>query len=226
MNTHPTKKTLIMTGLIGLAAAFLVGTGEFLLQFSADGGYADPGYGWLANIPMISLQKGHFLAVLAAPFYLVGYWHLMQMLRPGGKWSARVFGMLGGYSFMVGAVWIGQRAFLAMVAHEIAGGQPLEELLHTMAGFNEPLVNVLRVAMVVISLIWIVQIGRGGTRYPRIMALFSPFVLLASVFAIQAFVPGLGNLIVPTAMNTAHFVLFLLSTLVAISLPSQSVEPE
>ncbi len=218
MNTYPDKKMLVLSGVVGLVAALLVGTGEFLLQFSANCDYADPEYAWLAKIPLSRLTQGHYLAVLAAPLYLIGYWHLGQMLKPAGIMASRIVTVLGGYGFMVGAVWIGQRAFLGVTAAAIGDGTAQPELLHIMAGLNEPLVNVLRVVMVAVSIIWVVQIARGRTYYPRLMAIFSPLGLLISIFAFFAWQPALGTYTVPTAMNTAHAVLFALSTLIALRL--------
>jgi len=208
----PTKRLLVVSGLVGLIGALLVGTGEFLLQFSPTGGYADIEYRWLADIPLTRMKEGHFLAVLSAPLYLIGYWHLTQMLKPAGVWPARVVGYLGGYSFMVASVWIGQRALIGLVAHAIAAGTAQPSLLHDMAALNEPLVNVLRVAMLVISIIWMVQIFRGHTHYPRWMGVFSPALILVSVFVLYGFAPAIGTWVLPTAMNTTHFVLFGLST--------------
>jgi hypothetical protein len=48
------------------------------------------------------------------------------------------------------------------------------------------------------------------------MALFSPLLLLVSIFVFFAWQPALGTYTVPTAMNTAHAVLFALSTLMAL----------
>ncbi len=216
MSTAPDKTLLVLSGLAGLAAALLVGTGEFLLQFSPDGGYADPDYEWMAKIPLARLTQGHFLAVLGAPLYLVGYWHIGQMLKPAGLMASRIVTVLGGYGFMVGAVWIGQRAFLGVTAAAIEGGTAQPALLHSMAALNEPLVNVLRVVMVVVSVIWVAQIVRGKTRYPRFMTIFSPLALLISIFAFFAWQPDLGTYTIPTAMNTAHAVLFALSTVIAL----------
>ncbi len=224
MITRAQKSLLVYSGLVGLLGALLVGGGEFLLQFSPDGGYADPEYRWMASIPVSRLTLGHFLAILSAPLYLVGYWHLGQMLKPGGVRAARLVTLMGGYGFMVGAVWIGQRAFLGVTARAIADGSAAPDLLHTMAGLNEPLVNVLRIVMVVVSLIWIVQIARGHTHYPRFMVLFSPAALLAAIFALFFWQPQIGNFTMPTAMNTAHAVLFALSTLVALSLRAKTEE--
>jgi hypothetical protein len=47
-------------------------------------------------------------------------------------------------------------------------------LLGTFGDHNEPLVNALRLAMLIVSILWIVLIARGKTLYPRWMAIFSP----------------------------------------------------
>ncbi len=187
MNAATPKSLLVLSGLTGLVAALLVGTGEYLLQFTADGNYSGAHYAWMADIPQARLRAGHYLAILSAPLYLIGYWHIGQMLKPAGVKTARLVSLLGGYGFMVGAVWIGQRAFLALTAAAVVNGTAQPGLLDNMAALNEPLVNVLRVAMVVVSLIWIVQILRGRSHYPRLMALFSPLALLIAIFA---FLPG------------------------------------
>ena len=212
----PARWVLVLTGLAGLAGALLVGTGEFLLQFSPAGGYGDAAYTWMAQIPFARMQAGHFLAVLSAPLYLAGYWHLGKMLTRTNPWPGRFVMALGGYGFMVGAVWIGQRAMLGATVQAIAAGRADPALLHTLAALNEPLVNVLRVVIVLISLIWVVQIARGQTLYPRLMALISPALLLAAIFALYAWRPAYGAYVLPTAMNTTHAALFALSTLMAL----------
>lgn len=73
----PNHRTIIITGIIGIAAAILVGTGEFMLHFSPAGDYADEGnYVYLLNVPEWRITWGHFLAMFGAPWYLIGYWHM------------------------------------------------------------------------------------------------------------------------------------------------------
>ena len=43
MDETPNHRTIIITGIIGMAAAILVGAGEFMLHFSPAGDYADDG---------------------------------------------------------------------------------------------------------------------------------------------------------------------------------------
>ena len=102
---------------------------------------------------------GHFFSTLAAPLYILGYWHIGQMFIHGGS---RIYGwiitLLGGYVFMVGNAWLGGRIYLALTTHEIAETTDptvvtqLSNLLSDFGAHNEPLVNALRLAIVVVSI--------------------------------------------------------------------------
>ena len=201
-----------LTGWIGLFAALLVGLGEFCLQYTPNGGVEDvENYLYFNDISAERLSLGHFISVLAAPLYLIGYWHLSKNLEPGGKFLSSAFSCIGAYAFAVGTAWIGQRFFIATTVHEIAAGADLKSQLTLFAGHNEPFVNVLRLAMVLVSLIWIIQISRGRTNYPRWMAIFSPALLLATMFALYFFGTAVGLYVFPVAMNATHFIVFALS---------------
>ena len=220
MQAHvsPHKQAIIWAGGAGLVAAILVGAGEFMLQFNLQGGYEAADYGYFGRIPVERMTSGHFLAVLAAPLYVAGYWHLSKMLEPAGPKLAWLFFALGGYAFIIGTAWISQRVFLGLTVHEINSGTDLSLLLTIFAKHNEPLVNILRLAMVLVSVIWIYLIVKGGTHYPRWMAIFSPVIVLAAIFVLYFLFPRIGLYILPIAMNAAHGVVFALSLLVAMRL--------
>ena len=212
------RRMLLLTGWAGLIGASVVGVGEFILQFSPQGGYEAPDYGFFARVSESRLRIGHFLSVLAAPLYVVGYWHIGQMFIQGGsKMSGWVITLIGGYSFIVGTAWLGGRVYLALTVHEIANSaydlKPrMMALLDAFADHNEPLVDALRGAMMVVSILWVMRIWSRHTLYPRWMAYFSPIVLLAGIFLIYFFIwPALGAWLLPAAMNVVHVVMFGLS---------------
>ena len=221
-NQSMNYQKLLVAAWIGLVGAFLVGVGEFSLQFSALGGYEAENYVYFARISETRLSYGHFFSVLAAPLYLIGYWHLGQMFIQGGSVKAGWFiTLFGGYAFVVGTAWLGGRVYLAYTAHAIANStsaestQILTELLSAFGDHNEPLVNALRLAMLIVSILWIVLIAKGKTLYPRWMAAFSPIALLATIFIIYFYIsPTLGAWLLPAAMNLVHVILFALSILV------------
>ncbi len=210
---------LWLTGIAGCLAGLLVGIGEFTLQFNAEGGFED-GYDFFARVSLDNLTYGHFFSTLFAPLYVAGYWHIGQMfIRGGSVWQGWVITVLGSYAFVVGNAWLGGRIYLALTAHEIAATtdpEMLERLQALQAQFgwhNEPLVNALRLAMVVVSLLWIWRVGGGKTLYPRWLAFFSPAVLLAGVFVVYFTLPSVGIYLLPAAMNVVHFIVFTFSLL-------------
>lgn len=199
-----------LAGWAGLFAAILVGTAEFWLHFSPNGGIEDvTDYLYFNEVSAERLSRGHFLAVLAAPLYMLGYWFLSKQLEPANKLASKIFFCVGAYAFAVATAWIGQRFFLGSTVHAIAAGSDIKPLLTLFAEHNEPFVNVLRVAMVAVSVIWIWLILSSKTNFPKWMAIFSPALLLALMFV--TLVTPFGIYVVPIAMNAAHFILFALA---------------
>lgn len=213
-----TYTTLWWTGFAGLFAALFVGIGEFTLQYSPLGGYEDPSYSYFANVTKNKLSIGHFLSTLAAPFYILGYWHLGRMFILGGsKAHGWIITLLGGYAFVVGNAWLGGRIYLALTAHNIAEtsnidmAAQLTDLLSSFGEHNEPLVNALRLAIVIVSIFWVWRIAIGKTLYPRWVAVFSPALILGVIFTTYFTGLKVGVLLLPAAMNVVHLIVFSLS---------------
>lgn len=196
-------------GWAGLLGALLVGLGEFWLHFAPSGGIEDvTDYLYFNEVTPEHLSRGHFLAVLSAPLYLLGYWFLSKHLEPAHKIASKAFFLIGAYAFIVGTAWIGQRFFLGAAVHEISAGTNIKNLLTLFSNHNEPLVNVLRLAMVLVSLIWVWLVLSGRSNFPKWLAIFSPVFLLAFMFGLYFLKTRLGLYVFPAAMNAAHFILF------------------
>jgi len=205
------KRTQILLALGGIAGALGVGFGEWIMQFDPDALHDESSYAYFANIPQWRLTLGHFLCVVAAPLYFLGYLHLGRALDTTKGWLGKVITGLGVYSFAIGIGWIGGRVYLALAKQGIASGISSESLLQSLADHNEPLIQILRVAILAISALWIYAILKGRSYYPKWMVVFSPILLLVGIFISYALVPSVGKYILPTAMNVTHLVIFLLS---------------
>ena len=73
------SRFITLAGLAGCLGAILVGIGEFSMQFTPNGGIEDvTDYLYFNDVSAERLSFGHFLAVLAAPLYMLGYWHLSK----------------------------------------------------------------------------------------------------------------------------------------------------
>ena len=75
----------------------------------------------------------------------------------------------------------------------------------------ETLLNVTRIAILLVSIIYIWLSATGRSDYPRWMAIFNPILLLLLSFAIWMLAPSLGKYMMPIALNIAFFVFFSLS---------------
>ncbi len=202
--------TARLCGWVGLLGAVLVGIGEAMLQYSPGGDLV--GYAYLADIPLARQSMGHWIAVLAAPLYLPGYWFLSRQFPRDQKLATAGF-VLMAYAFIIGAVWMGGRIDLAVTSHGIAAGTDWVDLQAIIAGYNEPFVNVLRVAVLLWSIFWIWAIAAGRSALPRWMAIFSPLAILVSIFALYFTVPNIGGYVLPAAMNVTHVIVFGLALL-------------
>lgn len=206
------ENPLLLSGLIGLLAALLVGGGEFLLHYSSDGYNNRLPYHFMKSLSRRRLIVGHFLAVLAAPLYLVGYWHIYKMLAPAGGVLPTLTVLVGGYGFIIGAVWIGSRALIASI---IQTPKAIPSLIADYQLYSESLLQIIRITTVVMSLGFIYLVWQGTTFYPPWMAIFNPLFLLILAFLSYAWAPSVGKYVIPIAMNVAYAIFFMLSLIIA-----------
>ena len=201
-------------GWAGLLASILVGTGEFLLHFTPDGGIQDQtSYLFFNEVSEARLSAGHYIAVLSAPLYVLGYYFLSKQLEPAGRKQAKAVFVVGAYSFMIGAVWIGQRYFLGETVHAIADGNASQSLLTALSEHNEPLGECSqgRHAGGLHPLDQTYTIGQDSL--PEMVGYFQPHrpsrescgTLLCRYHA--------GLYLFPIAMNVTHFIVFGLALL-------------
>ncbi|MEP1521742.1 DUF6796 family protein [Ascidiaceihabitans sp.] len=210
------KQHIMITGQIGLLAAVLVGVGEFLLHYDSLARYTDT-FAFFNGVTRERATIGHFFGVLGAPLYVVGAVHIYLMLRPANETAARIAGLVMAYGCIVGAVWIGSRA--SAVELVAAGG--IEEQLALYELRYESLLQVVRGAVLALSVIFIWLCVTGNSHYPRKMAVLNPIFLIIVSFIIFFTVPAVGKFMMPIALNVAYFVMFSVSLIVASNLKSE-----
>ncbi len=204
----------ILTGLIGLLAAILVGAGEFMLHFDPLVRYGQ-GFDFLKGVTEARATAGHFLGVLGAPLYVVGAGHIYLMLRPANRFWAMLAFFVMAYGCIVGGVWIGSRATAAFLVNTIP-----EDVLASAIGLYElryeSLLTVVRSAILVLSGIFVWLILTGRSNYPRWMAALNPIILILASFLVFWLAPGIGKYLMPIALNVAFLILFSVSTMIAV----------
>lgn len=209
--TKSEKNTLLLTAMVGLFAAVCVGIGEFLLHYDPLARFSEVNYDFMNAASDDRQTLGHFFGVLAAPLYLVGCWHIYMMLKPAGQKLAFGGFLAICYGFIVGAVWIGSRASIGALTHVQESSSDLHGLVELYQYRYESLLWVIRIATLVLSLIFIGLTMTGRSHYPRWMAVFNPIVLLLMNFLVYVLSPELGKYLMPIALNVGFGLFFLLS---------------
>ncbi|MGE0588667.1 MAG: hypothetical protein AB7O48_08840 [Cyclobacteriaceae bacterium] len=191
-------------GWCGLLGAIVVGVGEFLVHFSSSGYDGAADFLWLVKSDMQSVIIGHYLMVLGIPLYFAGYYFIYLVFRGCREVLARWILALGVISFSMGGVWAGSRALLSEI---VKNGN--HDLISFYKNHYEVLVIVLRGLVFLISALWIFLVLTSGNKLKKWLAFVNPILVLGLVFLTYLIVPTIGGVLVPTAMNVTHFVVFL-----------------
>lgn len=205
------KTILLATGFIGLAAAILVGAGEFLLHFDPLARYSETHYDFMLATSDAQQTTGHFLGALGAPLYIVGCWHIYLMLKPANKLWALIGFLFGAYGFMIGADWISSRASIGALIHAQERGIVVDDLVALYQLRYETLLTVTRLTTLMISAIYIFLVITGRSYYQKWQAVMSPIVLLLLSFLTYLVVPSVGKYMMPIALNIGFGLFFIMS---------------
>lgn len=205
------NNVIVLTGLIGLLAAVLVGAGEFLLHFDPLARYSEVHYDFMLAASDLQQTIGHFLGALGAPLYIVGCWHIYLMLKPANQKLAFFGFLIGAYGFMLGADWISSRASIGALIHAKTQGMDVDHLINLYQIRYESLLTVVRITTLLSSVIFIYLAATGRSHYQKWHAFFSPIVLLLLSFVVYLINPSIGKYLMPIALNVGFGLFFILS---------------
>tara|TARA_R110000744_G_scaffold50155_7_gene108606 strand:- start:1983 stop:2642 length:660 start_codon:yes stop_codon:yes gene_type:complete len=205
------NNVIVLTGLIGLIAAVLVGAGEFLLHFDPLARYSEVHYDFMLAASDLQQTIGHFLGALGAPLYIVGCWHIYLMLKPANQKLAFFGFLIGAYGFMLGADWISSRASIGALIHAKTQGMDVDHLINLYQIRYENLLTVVRITTLLSSVIFIYLAATGRSHYQKWHAFFSPIVLLLLSFVVYLINPSIGKYLMPIALNVGFGLFFILS---------------
>ena len=202
------ENNIRLFGWLGLIASIMVGAGEFLVHFNPTGFDSDVPYGYFLGIPPERFTLGQIFMIPFIPLYILGYWHIYLAIKPGSPALAKIILVLGIFAFVIGGVWVGSRAHFGntiQILNAADADELRQNIIQSYDLLVENLVQILRVVVLLISIFFVWAVLKGGTLYPRWMALFNPIFLLIIVFTLFFLVRPIGQYLAPTAMNVAHF---------------------
>ena len=206
------KSITTMAGMLGLLGALLTGIGEFALHYDVLARFAD--YEFFQGISAERTTLGHFVGVLGAPLYLIGCWHIYLMLRPANRTWALIGFFVAAYGFVVGVAWISSRASISALMN-MPPSPEIEQLIGLYDLRYEALLQIIRLAVLILSVIYIWLTLSGRSHYPKWMAALNPIVLIIASFVVYVIAPAIGKYLMPIALNVAFTLFFIASLAVA-----------
>jgi hypothetical protein len=205
--TNTDRLLNIRLGWVGVIAAILVGSGEFLLHYDTLARY-EGSYEFMVDISIERMTLGHFLAVFGVPFYIAGCYHIYLMLKPANQRLAFIVFLVGSYGFVVGGVWIGSRANIGALVQVMPHVSEQQALIDLYKLRYENLLTVIRTTTLLISLIFSWLILSGKSHYPKWLAFIKPAFLIVLIFLLFKLIPEIGKFFMPIALNVAFLILF------------------
>lgn len=211
-------KRLRAAGIVGILTAAVMIAADVLLLYAPEGGYEVNLYAALVDVPLPRMVLGHYLGVLAMPFYLIATWHLYEGLKPGGAWvTVPVIG-LSLYSLMMASLYHGSIGLPAAIYQQAAGASgeaqaALLALADTANVFYGPFGNIVYGTMFLGSAWMMVAILTGRTAYPRWFAFINPLiveiVIMGLYFAARS---PITSLLFPPGASISFLLLYAGST--------------
>jgi hypothetical protein len=198
---------------MALAGAVAASIGDLAILWV---GWANDGWLGVPAAPAGTLLVGYYLGVFGIPLYVLGYAALADGIRDAAPGAARALRLLGAVGSVLGAVVHGLTGALTHAAIRTgASTAPSDLLAIPEAAFLLPLWVIVALALATGSVVFAAAVRRGGTRFPRWMALCNPLVAAGIIAGLVAPFPTLAAFIVPAAPNLAHIVVFAAALLVA-----------
>lgn len=212
-------RRLRAAGIVGIITAAVMIAADVLLLYSPEGGYEVNLYAALADVPLPRMVLGHYLGVLAMPFYLIAMWHVYEGLKPGGAWvTVPVIG-LSVYSLMMASLYHGSIGLPTAIYQQAAGASGETEtallaLADTADVFYGPFGNIVYGTMFLGSAWMMVAILTGHTAYPRWFAFMNPLIVEMPIMGLYFTARNpITSLLFPPGASISFLLMYAGSTL-------------
>jgi hypothetical protein len=191
---------------VGILASIIVGIGEYMLHYIPGGPAGE--IDMLMKVPLKRASVGHFLTIVGAPLYFVGYYGLKSMFIKSSPLLSKLLYILGVLAFFIGGIWISSRYFAAEVLQRSQGTADYEFYLSSYEVHYQSLVWALRIIIALLSVSYVIIILKNNIGLPKWISIFNPIILLAITISTLAWCMPIGEHLAPIAMNVTHFIFF------------------
>ncbi|MEM7800145.1 MAG: DUF6796 family protein [Chloroflexota bacterium] len=221
------QTVILVTGLLGILAAILIGISDALLIGQPISG-ADLYFGGKQEYELMvgkspaTLMWGS-LGGIVIPMLIIGYWHwYIGMVNVGRRWArltmiTMILGLLGGmvFHFTLGMIGITYQALLTM-PDETSKGLIDSLILNLYRFFVSPAALVAIVGFLPASILFFIPTIRGKTVFPRWYAFSVPIIAWPLCLLLATLIPAPWGGYIGTTFHWSTILFFAISTFILI----------
>ena len=203
-------------GYIAIAAALIGAVSDVLWLYTPKGGFLNPDFLFLNDIPYSHLFAGAIMGVFFIPLETLGSWQVYNVIKKENPKMALLTLMLAIYFASIG-----------IVVHMLYGIIGVGMQLHThlsseyasliaehfkqMNSFMEPVATIVIILHVLVTFLFVSLIRKTKNVFPAWLTFVNPVTIYLVLASPYLWWPTLGNYLAPAAFNLSYCIFFCIT---------------
>ncbi len=213
-------------GLLAVAGGLVNAVSDYMLQGGFIARAAVNTYEHLPYAPYDLVAWGSIIGNAALPLWLLGFLPLYVALAPAGRWLSIppvlclgfLFSLFPGYH---GSYALYAAGFQAAEANPPELSETLVTLVERLHAYHDMQINVIAVASVSGSILFLVAVLSGRTHFPRWAVILTPIITPITQISVEMLPAPFGGFVRPPWGTVMFSLLFLMATIVTWNVNSQ-----
>lgn len=203
-------------GYIAIVAALIGAVSDVLLLYTPKGGFLNPDFLFLNDIPYSHLYAGALMGVFFIPLEILGSWQIYNIIKKENPKLSLLSIMISIYFACIG-----------VVVHMLYGIIGVGMQLHThltsdyasliaehfaqMNSFMEPVATVVIILHVLSTILCVTLLRKNQHIFPSWLTFVNPVTIYLVLASPYIWWPALGNYLAPAAFNLSYGIFFCIT---------------
>lgn len=208
------NRLLLILGLIGILATILTIVSDIILLGMPNSAYNyfKLGTETMATIPQFRITLGTFIGVIMIPFQIAGIISIYYGLKPSGKIPSLLLVIIMIHASIMGTAFHISYGYMGTMWRFCFNNTKSVPMINQFNYYWKLLLIIMAIELAIASLIYVFQILKRKTLYPKWMILFNPICIVFYMYFIILPIPyPIGGFLASCFLNLATLVFFILN---------------
>jgi len=206
-----------LLGFVGILAVSITIISDFILIGKPGSGdlFFKLGTESMAEIAQWRITVGAFLGVVALPFQVMGLLPIYYGLKPAGRVIPLIVVITNAHALLMGVAFHIAYAFIGsswrLYYKSEPGNKITSEMVNRFDSYWKILIIIIFIEILFSSILYVMLILKGNTRYPKWMALLNQLCIAIVILPFIYILPApIGGYIAPACLNISTMVFFIM----------------